>query len=61
MVWKGFQCSKDAALVTVDQTASSGAATPVRRFVIGFRDVCALKDGKGSQVKEKTDRGRALR
>ena len=48
---KDLHGSEDAAMVTVDKTVSSGAAIPVRRYVVGFKDVCALKDGKSSSVK----------
>lgn len=56
--WKGLHHEEDAAPVTVDQTASSDTPTPVRRYVIGFKDDSALKDGRLQS--ESKDKGRPL-
>lgn len=53
----GCSAMKHAHMVTMDQTASSGATVPMKRCVIGSKDASALKDGKGCSVRKKAGRG----
>lgn len=53
----GCSAMKHAHLVTTDQTVSSGATVPMKRYVIGSKDASALKDGKGCSVRKKAGQG----
>jgi hypothetical protein len=44
----------------MDQTVNLGAVVPKGRCVIGSKDVSALKDGKGSSVREKVKPGNTV-
>lgn len=53
----GCSAMKHAHMVTMDQTASSGATVPMKRCVIDSKDASALKDGKGCSVRKKAGQG----